>query len=232
MAAMVMGSMVPDLPMFGLVPWSYSLSHSLAGIVTVDLLAGIATTGLWLLLLADLAADAAPRRLRGPRRDAYGVREWALSVPATVLGSATHVGWDEFTHAGRWGARHVAWLAESHAGLAGFKWGQYGSSVVGGFIVLISAWRYLRGRRSTHLPPHHPALARGSLLLAAVATVATSLWVAAAHWDDGVHAAAYATVMQAVPVAFAGVVGAALVWRSRVISASRAQARGGSAPTR
>ena len=60
MTGLVVGSMVPDLPLFRLSPWSYPLSHSVPGIVSVDLLAGVLLTVLWTLALRDPCADLAP----------------------------------------------------------------------------------------------------------------------------------------------------------------------------
>jgi hypothetical protein len=59
-------------------------------------------------------------------------------VFALVVGAATHVLWDEFTHPGRWGTQHIGALRTDWAGLAGYRWAQYGSGVLGG--VVIAGW--------------------------------------------------------------------------------------------
>ncbi len=61
---------------------------------------------------------AVPRR---PRVD--GVRgASSLLVGAVVLGAATHVLWDEFTHPRRWGPEHIPALSEQYAGVPLYSW--------------------------------------------------------------------------------------------------------------
>ena len=54
-----------------------------------------------------------------------------------VLGALTHVVWDSFTHAGRWGVELVPWLQTEHAGRPGYAWAQYASGVVGLLVLLV-----------------------------------------------------------------------------------------------
>lgn len=69
-----------------------------------------------------------------------GFPRWSLG-PALAIGAATHVGWDAFTHPGRWGATHLAFLAASYPSplgpLPGYQYAQYASSVLG---LLAIAW--------------------------------------------------------------------------------------------
>jgi len=140
-SALVIGSMVPDLPYF--LPPVSGPTHSPLGIVTVDLVLGGAAWLVWHRLLAAPALAAAPRRLRGrigpgPRR----VRFPPAVAAALVIGSATHVAWDEFTHVDRWGTRHVPALAREWYGLAGYRWAQYASTVLGALAIVLwlRAW--------------------------------------------------------------------------------------------
>ncbi len=48
-----------------------------------------------------------------------------------VLGALTHIVWDSFTHAGRWGVEVVPWLHTEHLGLPGYKWTQFASGLLG-----------------------------------------------------------------------------------------------------
>ena len=65
--------------------------------------------------------------------------EWALCVPGVVLGAATHVAWDSFTHEGSWGTEHVALLRDSFLGVPGYEWAQHLCSVLG--LPSSSRWR-------------------------------------------------------------------------------------------
>ncbi|SDJ28235.1 protein of unknown function [Frankineae bacterium MT45] len=133
LAAMVAGSMAPDLPLF--LPGStyYPFTHAFAGVVTADLFASVVMVILWVTLLRDALVDTAPAfvRQRLPATAPYSRRDWLLVPVAAIVGSLSHVVWDDFTHQGRWGVQHVGWLQEAHLGMPGYAWAQDVSSVVG-----------------------------------------------------------------------------------------------------
>lgn len=218
MAAMVFGSMVPDFPMFGLTPWSYEFAHSWTGVLTADVVAGVVLTLLWVLLVRDAMAAAAPARLRErlqPERRC-AARDWLLVGPSAAIGAVTHVAWDELTHGGRWGARHLVWLRQNHFGIEGIHWAQAGSSVVGGAVVGTFVVRRVMQAR----PAAPTALAVGARPVArwGIAT-ALGLAVAAAvvgvYRDryDTIHGMAYVATIYSVPVLVLGLLVASLAWR-------------------
>ncbi len=144
-SALVIGSMAPDLPFF--LPVDPGLrTHTAAAIVTTDLVFGVPAWLIWHALLAAPALWAAPRALRarlsgiplGVRVRLRDVRTAVLTVVALAVGSATHVLWDEFTHARRWGPEHLTVLGETWWLMPGDRWLQYLSSRVGALILL--AW--------------------------------------------------------------------------------------------
>lgn len=137
LSAMVIGSMAPDLPVFSQSWGVYGFTHSLLGIVTVDLAIALALLVLWDLCGRDALVDTCPDlvRRRLPATDRLGRRAWVLAPPAAVLGSVTHVVWDSFTHRGRWGVRWVPWLREQHGALRGEEWAQYVSGALGILVV-------------------------------------------------------------------------------------------------
>ncbi len=176
LTALVAGSMVPDLPLFlrdvpdlPVLP-AYSFTHSLLGIVTVDVVLGVLAVTLWLLWLRDPLVDLGPRwsRHRLPARGDRAAVAWRWVPVAAAVGAATHVGWDAFTHRGRWGTELVPWLTTPHGPLNGYRWAQYVSGVVGLAVVAVVAWRRLASRRPHERGPVVPG-ARTSALLAAVA---------------------------------------------------------------
>jgi len=137
LSALVIGSMAPDLPVFAQAWGVYGFTHDLAGIVTVDLAVSLLLLAFWDCWGRDALVDLAPSRVRDrlPARARIGKTAWVLAPLAAVVGSATHVGWDAFTHPGRWGVRLVPWLQEQHGALSGQQWAQYGSGVVGLLVV-------------------------------------------------------------------------------------------------
>jgi hypothetical protein len=165
-SALVIGSMAPDLPFYLPLPQWYPTHTWLAGLTT-DLLLGLLAWALWHGLLAGPALATAPAALRGrlEGRVAPGlagrlasVRRVVLLVVALLLGTATHLAWDEFTHAGRWGAEHIPALAESWGPLPGYRWLQYASSVVGLAVLLV--WFVRWWRRTPAVPTRTDPAAR------------------------------------------------------------------------
>jgi hypothetical protein len=144
-SALVVGSMAPDLPYY--LPWTPGLvTHTALAVVTTDLVLGALAWTVWHAVLAAPASAAAPSGMRARLAGVpLGLRRRVSSVPAVLLaalglvaGSATHVLWDEFTHARRWGAEHVPALAEVYGPLHGWAWAQQASGVLGAVVLL--AW--------------------------------------------------------------------------------------------
>ena len=133
MAAMVIGSMVPDVPLF--MRWSrgYQVSHSYTGLFTVNLIGALVLLYGWNAFVRDALVDLAPDvvRARLAARHRLSRRQWLLAPAAAVLGSLTHLAWDAFTHPGRWGVAARRRLRADLGPLPAFKWAQYASGVIG-----------------------------------------------------------------------------------------------------
>jgi hypothetical protein len=76
--------------------------------------------------------------VRLPRSPGVVVAELPWLALGVVVGAVTHVVWDSFTHAGRWGVDLVPWLHTEHLGLPGYKWAQFASGALG--LVVIAVW--------------------------------------------------------------------------------------------
>lgn len=218
-AALAAGSMAPDVPLFVPAIGGYALTHTPVGIVTVDVAVGMAVWLGWVLLLRAPATDAMPDRVRRrlpvpPRwRHELAPTRVLLAVGAVVVGAASHVDWDEFTHAGRWGSRHIAWLAQQHGPLLGTSWAQYASGV-GGLLALgvaaVMTWR----RSSTR---HHPSRRRLAPAVVAVPLLASGV-VASAVVATGVaqgwsvHAMAYLVATRGIAAGAIAALLAAAAW--------------------
>lgn len=189
-AAMVAGAMSPDLPVFfDAYGWPYNLTHSLLGIVTVDLLVGLLAVAIWFSFLRDPLVDVLPASLRerlAPRAR-YQPGQWRLAVPAVVAGSVTHVTWDLFTHHDRWGVRHLAWLHEQHGRLVGYHWAQYSSSIIG---LTVCGWWLCTALGARERRPHPvlvPALGVRALGVVAAITVAAGVVAGATAPEPGLR---------------------------------------------
>lgn len=232
LAALSVGAMVPDLPLYaGAVVDSarthYAFTHSLVGLFTVDLLVGMLGWLVWRDLLREPLHDALPGRLRARAVALRGsqprdLRAHLLGAVAILIGAASHILLDEFTHAGRSGATYVPWLAERHAGLLGTQWAQYVGGV-GGLLVIAAAmlWSMIR---ATSVPAARrcPQVARW-VTWAPVATGLLVLAVVAGALAGGatIKEVAYDSATQGVLAVAAAAVGAALAWQIAVRRGSR-----------
>ena len=144
-AALVIGSMAPDYPWFLTRGRTSQLSHSPLGVVTVDLAVGLLAFAVWRLWVQRPARDLVPRPLgeRLPQPPGLAVRGLPWAALAVVLGALTHLVWDSFTHAGRWGVEVVPWLHTEHLGLPGYKWAQFASGLLGLAVLVIWSLRRL-----------------------------------------------------------------------------------------
>jgi hypothetical protein len=181
-AALAAGSMSPDLPYF--LPGLRFLggwTHTLVGIVSLDVLLGLALWALWRSAAGPLhnLAPAGIRERWTPQ--GWAVERWWALPLAVAIGAATHVGWDEFTHAGRYATTHLDFLAASYPGplgpLAGYRYAQYASGVLGLAIILIAGLRRPRiaqaHRVPTRLARAVPWLVGGAAAVGAGARIVT-----------------------------------------------------------
>ncbi|MHC5904160.1 DUF4184 family protein [Streptomyces sp. S6] len=153
-AVLVAGSFAPDLTYYAASVASGAMgfgdvTHSFAGVLTVDVLLAWVLVGVWLLVREPLVALLPPaRRSRIASLTRCGVPHarvtpvlalrWYLSA---ALGSLTHVVWDAFTHLDRWGMRLFPVLGEELAGSPLYWYLQYGGSLIAA-IVIVGFVRY------------------------------------------------------------------------------------------
>ena len=150
--ALVVGSMAPD--------WAYALDgtwlafdgHSLWGValfcVPVAVLAAGVIRRVAPVVFAYLPSPAGVD-LRQLRALAGRRPPWPMTAASALVGALTHVGWDLFTHPGRWGARHIAWLRSEAPTILGRRvtWStvlQYAGHVLGAAVALYLLAHILR----------------------------------------------------------------------------------------
>ncbi len=161
-AAIAVGAMAPDLPLFTRnLPVHYVRTHDLAWLPVTVILA-LALLLVWRSVVRPAARELSPRWLAARLPEAWdasaaqSAREtlavvrsdrsrWRVSWPALLmvllslaLGILSHVLWDLFTHEGRAGVDAIAALDERWGPLDGYKWLQHGSSLVG--LAIIAIW--------------------------------------------------------------------------------------------
>jgi hypothetical protein len=221
--ALVVGSMVPDLPLFLRWPYGYETTHSLAGVVAVDPILAMLMLLLWLGVVRDVLLELSPEILRSrlvPHVQ-WPPRRWLLAPVAAAVGALTHVAWDAFTHPGRWGADHIGWLRVEHNGLAGVKWAQYVSGVVGLAIVCWSIYAYLRALSAVRSPgPRSPwaaSVTAGIVVLGVIAGFVSAVVYA----PSGLHAMAFNSVANSIVVVVVVTIVCCASWRAATWYAAR-----------
>ena len=146
--AVVIGAMSPDFEyLLRLEPLSL-VSHSMHGLLVFCLPVGLLTLALWVSLLrvpvralfALLPSDG-----DAPRTVAW----WGRAALALLVGSATHLFWDAFTHRDEWGPVIIPSLRSTAFTIGGvgvplYNVLQHVSSLVGGIVVGIWLWRKMQ----------------------------------------------------------------------------------------
>ena len=156
-SALVIGTFAPDFEYFLRLAPNGGFGHTLPGTFLLTL--PLALLVLWLfhafvkLPVARLLPNAIQQRLTDHLGEFHfrGVSRFALVVGSILLGIATHLLWDSFTHPNTWPYRHWAFLSQRLLlpviGLTPvYKVLQHGSTVVG--IAVLAAWLIVRYRIS------------------------------------------------------------------------------------
>lgn len=192
-AAIAIGAMAPDLPLFtGGQIVDYSVTHDLRWLPVTVLLA-LALLLVWRLVLRPACRLLAPRFLgarlpgewdRGARaalEETFGsVARVLLLVLALALGVVSHILWDAFTHEGRAGTALLPVLDEQWGPLLGYKWLQYVSGAGGVIVLLVAGALWLRRRVPAPADPAPLAIRLSwwlSLPVTLIAAVAVGLAV-------------------------------------------------------
>jgi hypothetical protein len=175
-SALVFGSMAPDFPYYVPLPVSGPTTHSWLGVVTVDVVLAAAAWAVWRFLVGPAVLALVPAlRRRLPRLPDEGPP--VLVAVAFVVGNATHVAWDSFTHGDMWGPEHLPALRATYGPVPGYAWAQYASSLVGGAVLLWWCWRWWRRQPVTAVPPPlHPWSVPAAWTAVVVATLAGTAW--------------------------------------------------------
>jgi hypothetical protein len=142
-----MGSIAPDMPMLLPYPAVVHFAHTPVGLITIDLVIGVIGFVLWQALFGPAIVAVSPEGLRArlPDRSPAGLAFHCEDLgrigrvgAALLLGAATHLVWDSFTHDWMWGPQHVQWLALRHGPWMGWEWVQHISDVAG--VAILMAW--------------------------------------------------------------------------------------------
>lgn len=200
-SALVIGSIVPDLWYF--VPFvARDASHSAAGLLWFCIPIGLVAYLLFHLLLKQPLVALLPARLAPFALERIPQRPWAAVLLCLLVGAATHVAWDSFTHEEGWivqafPALQVQLFAVGAYPVRLYQLLQHASTLAGSAFVAWWCWRAYK-----RLPR---AAGTGVFSLAARSSIIAALAAVSAGW-----AAMEATLPGSLePVALRGAVRAA-----------------------
>lgn len=196
--ALAIGAMAPDFGYYVGQFRAAAFAHTFAGSLVVSLPSG-------LLVLAALRAIREPvcHLLPRPHREAISRLTEPLSFTALraaivswsiVVGAWTHIAWDAFTHASRWGARNVEFIRDPLFQLGtftvhGYMLLQQLSTILGTALLVGAYVAWLRKHRAPPSAPGDEERKRWWLIAATVlVTLAIALPLA---WSVAVHDSGY-----------------------------------------
>lgn len=217
MTSMVIGSMVLDIPLYLGSRRGYEIAHSPWAVPTIDIIGTLIALAIWFAVLRDPLTDLAPSAIRSrlAPRARLTRRQWQLAPIGALIGGATHVVWDSFTHDDTWGYRQVGWLQTDHLGISGLRWAQYVSAVGG--LAVICAFAVAHLRRQPVIHASRPKRALPALALPAVIVVggAAGLAAALAKASVGLHSMAFHGAVSGVIALTAGILIVCGAWQLR-----------------
>jgi hypothetical protein len=189
LSALVVGSMMPDLPYF--IPRIHRdhFAHTATGIAFFCLPVGLVILWIFHGFLKMPLVSLFPRRVQArlmPVADGFAFRPWRRSiliVLSLLIGALTHVAWDLITHSNGWAVQHFSLFRLPIFGGARPAYRvyvllQYGSSVLGAILILywLARWYRHAPTPALSLPAQLPrAMKAGSLLLVALGALAVAM---------------------------------------------------------
>lgn len=185
MPALLTGCFAPDLAYFMFIRSRAVIGHTVLGMFIFDLPVSLAVLWLFYAYVKQPLLVLLPKGIRmrlQPGDGNYSFRppaRLALIVISILIGTATHILWDSFTHTFYWPYRHWSFLSiVLHVPIAGemqmFKVLQYGSTLFGLVFVAVWVFFWYRATEPVELPvakPYTPAQIRIITIVAPAAAL-------------------------------------------------------------
>ncbi|HVS92817.1 MAG TPA: DUF4184 family protein [Mucilaginibacter sp.] len=148
LTSLVIGSMVPDFDYFIHMKMSSPYGHKISGLIWFDPLLGLLLLVIYNRLVKNKLIDHLPvflkKRfyiLKSPEKTWLG-NNIIIILICLVIGAATHLLWDSFTHPTGYFVNHLNVLNHSfrlgHYFLVGYNLLQHISTVIGGLIIFFA----------------------------------------------------------------------------------------------
>lgn len=155
LSALIVGSLMPDLPYFLFQTTSRQFAHSLAGIFIFCVPVGLLVLVVFHRLLKEPTLQLLPLEHRRKLQSVSGPFDfWPLPRLFTIClallaGALTHVVWDSFTHADGWAVRHEILFTVRIYTLPIHRILQHGGTIFGLVFLDWFYWRWWRSAPET-----------------------------------------------------------------------------------
>lgn len=160
-SGLVIGTMVPDLPIFTSFDY-YAISHSLEGLILFNLPIGLLVWFFWTYVLRHATAAFCPSPLRKALFYRNLPPHYATILLSLVMGAVTHQFWDGFTHRTGFLVTYLPELLNDVAGYPLYSWLQFLSSLFG--LAVLALWTVRKWDKAESLNLYYVA----SLLLLSI----------------------------------------------------------------
>lgn len=138
LTALVIGSITPDFEYFFRMQVKSVYSHTMAGLLYFDLPVGLAIFMLYSAYIKDVLISNLPMFLKrrfwsfkNHHLNEMSSKQWLIVVTSLIIGAASHLFWDAFTHPTGWFVEHSDVLMKETLSVPYFKLLQHASTLVG-----------------------------------------------------------------------------------------------------
>lgn len=148
--ALIIGSFTPDFEYFFRMRIHSDCSHSMIGILFFNLPVGAFLLFLYLFLLQKPTLNAAPKFVRKripliPLLSLKNTKTITIACLGLIVGIASHLLWDAFTHETGYFVDQIAWLHSDQylfgERIQGFKIAQHSSTIIGSAVLFFVFFR-------------------------------------------------------------------------------------------
>lgn len=152
LTGLIIGSLVPDFEYFITMKVSTSYSHSVNGLFWFDLPLGLLLAFIFHNILRDSLFNNLPTVLKSRLStykqfdwNSYFKANWLVVAISILIGTASHIFWDSFTHADGYFVKtipeltNMVYLFDSQIPI--FRIFQYSSTLLGGLVIVFAIFK-------------------------------------------------------------------------------------------
>ncbi|HEX6878729.1 MAG TPA: DUF4184 family protein [Terriglobales bacterium] len=181
LSAIIVGSMAPDFEYFIHGRMTSRWSHTLPGVFEFSLPAALIVLAAFHYILkrpvVALLPTAVQRRITLGEFSFWPLPRFLLITASALVGVATHLLWDSFTHPGAWAVEHISWFHETTVvlgrPLTNYKLSQHGSTLLGlGILFAWFLWWFRSTESRREVRPVFSAWSKSGIVIAIIVIAA------------------------------------------------------------